>query len=635
MVPPLSEGGTTHLAAMLIRLMLLSLTSLYLADGIRSGGLVFPVLRGGPIVAAFLGLAAVSTAVSSYVNQSMQWLVVLIGYAVLLHMLVCALTTWRSVAILLSVLVGMGLFEASWALAEGWWFGEPRPDGTFFNPNFLAGYLSAIWTVVFGCLCYDRQGFNRQRLGNRLVAQTATVVILALLLLAIVWTGSRGGMLALVTGALLVAGMRFGRKGAVVLMAAVLVSLLTPNPLRERLVAQYTEYATGSSISYARWQMWESAAREMGDHPFGVGLGLYQYLYPRYAFPLEGDIVRYGKVAQTPHSEYLQMGVELGWGGLLLFIGGVAAVTREAGAMLAQRLRRWQRGLLVGISAGLTGILVHAAVDSNLHEPAIAILVTLCVGIILSARRLVARRPAPERTIPIARGGLWAVVAVALVGVSTLHVVRLGVAWMFHESGSQALAKRELVRAVADFQTAIRLDAGKTLYRSSIAAAYFQMFERTRDPMAAQAASEELRRAIALNPLDGRLQGLLGYVLASAARAPEPPTVPSGQRAAWISQAITAYERAADLEPFSVFHGLELGRLYLAVGDLEKAETWVRNSVALEPNFLPGREWLVRRAMASGHLDEAEREYREIVERRQRYAAVPKGDIEARFLAAD
>ncbi|MDE3241889.1 MAG: O-antigen ligase family protein [Nitrospirota bacterium] len=448
----------------------------------------------------------------------------------------------------------------------------------------------------------------------------------------IVWTGSRGGALALVAGAALVMGGRFGRKGVAVLAVAALVGLVTPNPLSERLKAQYRE---GSSISFARWQMWQSAVLEMADHPFGVGLGLYQYLYPRYALPLEGQIARYGKVAQTPHSEYLQMGVELGWGGLLLFIGGLAVVAREAVLLLKQRLRRWQRGLLVGVIAGIAGTLVQAAVDSNLHEPAIAILLTCCVGIVMAAHRLVERHPAPARVVSVEPRWFWGGLATVLVVVLTVHVVRLGMAWMFHESGSQAMAKRELTLAIADFQTAIRLDAGKTLYRSSLAAAYFRAFERTGDPLAAEAAVSELRTAVALNPMDGRLQGLLGYVYASLAAAREPPPASPEQRTAWTRAAIASYERAAELEPFVAFHGLELGRLYLALGEREAAATWVQHTVELEPNFLPGREWLARRWMEAGRLDEAERECREILERQQRYAAAPKDELEQRFLTVD
>nr|MBI3613279.1 O-antigen ligase family protein [Nitrospirota bacterium] len=619
---------------MTIRLVLLLLLGVYAARGIWTGALACPMFRIGPIVLAYLGLAVVSTAASSYANQSLQWLLVLAGYSALLYLLPCFITAWSHVATLLVVLAGMGLFEAGLGLIQAGWIHEQRPSGTFFNPNFLAGYLAVIGTILLGCLCYGRYGSGewRKGKGQHLIVPSAMAAGLAFLLLAMIWTGSRGGMLALVAGAAVVTGVRFGRQGLAMLLVGALLCVVTPNPLRERLWAQHRE---DSSISYARWQMWQSAGREMIEHPFGIGLGLYQYLYPRYAFPLEGQIARYGKVAQTPHSEYLQMGVELGGAGLFVFFCGVAVVAREARGVLKQRLTRWQRGALVGAMGAIVGMLVHAGVDSNLHEPAIAILLTLCVGLILAARQLAVRRSVTMRVVPVAPRWLWSGVAILLVGGLTVHVVRLGVAWTFYESGSRALAQRELVQAMADFRTAASLDGGKTLYHSSIAAAHFQVFEQTHDARAAQIAVHELQTAIALNPLDGRLSGLLGYVYASLAGSHVPSQASPEPRIAWMRAAVAAYERAAEQEPFVPFHDLELGQLYLALGERERAAVWVRKAVELEPNFLPGREWLARRAMESERRAEAEREYREIVERRERYAGVPKDELEKRYLTAD
>lgn len=617
---------------MVIRLLLLALLGISLTVWIRAGAVQIPNFRIGPTILAYLGLAVISTVTSPYTHQSLQWLTVLLGYAALLYLLGCFATSWDQVVLLSLVLVGMGLFEAGWALAQAGWFGATRPTGTFFNPNFLAGYLAVVWSIVLGSLCYRRIGHGRPRWGGpyRWLVWAVMVAVLVLLLLAIVWTGSRGGMLALTVGASLVVGLRFGRKGLAVLFLGLLVCLVTPNPFRERIQAEHT-----SPVSYARWQMWQSASREMVEHPFGVGLGLYQYLYPRYAFPVEEQIARYGKVAQTPHSEYLQMGVELGWGGLFVFVWGVALVAWEARVLLKQRIRRWQRGLVVGLSGGIAGMLIHAAVDSNLHEPAIAILLTVCVGMVLTSRRLVERQLNPVHMVPIKPQWFWAGLATVLVVVLTVHVVRLGVAWMFYDSGSQALAKREFTPAIADFRTAVSLDAGKSLYHSSLAAAHFQVFAQMHDTKAAQIAVEELQTAIALNPLDGRLQGLLGYAYASLAKSPVLPQSSPEQRIVWTRAAVSAYERAVELEPFVPFHDLELGQLYLVLGERERAVTWVRRAVELEPNFLPGREWLARRAMEAERWDEAEREYREIVDRRDRYAGVSKDELEKRYLTAD
>ena len=85
---PLVEGGTTHLAVMIIRLMVLVLLSLYLVKGLRAARLSCPRVHIGPALLAYLGLACLSTIGSPYANQSIQWLMVLMSYAGLLYLLV-------------------------------------------------------------------------------------------------------------------------------------------------------------------------------------------------------------------------------------------------------------------------------------------------------------------------------------------------------------------------------------------------------------------------------------------------------------------------------------------------------------------------------------------------------------------
>ena len=631
---PLLEGGTTHLAVMIIRLLILLLLSLYLAKAIRAGTVVVPSLRVAPAMLAYLCLAVISTVVSPYPNQSRQWLVMLISYAGLLYLLVSFIAQWDHVARLLVVLTGLGLCEAGWALLQAWWLGAARPTGTFFNPNFLAGYLAAVWTIVLGYLCYAHVGRGGilRACGLRAIV---LIAILGTLLLTIVFTGSRGGVFALAVGTSLVVGVRYGRRALGVLLLLLAVGLLVPNPFRDRLGAEHIT----NPVGYARWQIWQSSIHMMVEQPFGVGLALYQYAYPRYAFPVDGQIARYGKIAHSAHNEYLQMGVELGVASILVFCWGVVMVTRETVFVLQRRLRRWQRGVVVGTSGAIAGILAHAGVDSNLHEPALAILLTLCVGIIMSARRLSGQVVEPLRTVPVRSRMVWSALVVAMIGMLMAATLKLGLAWMAFESGSRAAARQDFAKAIADYRTAITLDSGKALYHNSLAASYFQLFERLRDDAAAQAAVAELQAAIALNPLDGRLYGLLGHVyrsLSSSATSSEPlGELNSEQRKAWLHAARSAYERAANLEPFNPFYRLELGRLALALGDRELGETYVRQAVEIEPNFLQGRQWLVKLYLESQRVEEATREYQEIIERQQRYAGWNKDGHEERLLKAD
>ncbi len=627
---PLLEGGTTHVAVMVIRLLILLLIASLAWKAISTEQIVAPALGLWPPVLTYLAVAMVSVALSPYRHQSIQWFAVLASYAALLYVVVVFIKGWDDAVKLLLAAIGIGLAEAGWTLGEAWWRHSPRPNGSFFNPNFLAGYLAAIATVLLGYLCYAGTGMRRVwpiKVWRRpsppwLLAVGAMAVLLA----GVVVSGSRGGILAVSVGALMVLAVRSGRRGLALLGLLLLIGIVVPNPIRDRV---YAEHAA-NPVSYARLQIWESAVIAMAEHPFGAGVGLFQYVSPQYMFPTEGQIVRYGKVAATAHSEYLQMGVELGIAAVVVFLWGVVLIGRESAWIIRQRLHRWQRGMVVGVSAAVAGILVHAAVDSNLHEPAVAILLTLLVGILFSVRNFSdGVQLVRIYRLPYAR--FWAGAAIVAMTLLVAGTLKMGLAWMAFDAGSRAVARQDFPSAFTNYRIAIALDPGKALYHSAAAGAQFQYFQRTGDREAAQRAVSELQSAIALNPLDGRLSGLLGSVYFSLAGSHDS----SERRAEELRAALAAYGRAADLEPFNSWHRFEMGRLYIVLSDPVKAEVTLEDALNLEPNFLPGRALLARLYLESRRHAEAKRQYEEIVERQQRYAAAPKDPLEQGFLKVD
>lgn len=623
---PLLEGGTTHTAVMIIRLMILLLTAVYLGQVIRARRMVVPAPMIPCAVAAFLALAAISTALAPYRHQSLQWLIVLLSYAALLYVLLCAIDTWRQAAWILGVLALMGLFEAGLTVAQAWWWEAPRPSGTFANPNFLAGYLAAVWCVLLSHVMYARRG--RTGWGEYLLSIQAALptAVGALILLAIARTGSRGGLLALVAGTAVAVVFRFGRKGLLAVAVFVAIALSAPNPLSDRIRAEHRV----NPVGYARWQMWERAAHQVAEHPFGVGLGLYQYTYPRNAFPIEGRVARFGHAAQTPHSEYVQIAVELGVPAILVFGWGIALVLGEMRRALAGRLTRRQRGLVVGASGAWASIMVHAAVDSNLHEPSIVIILILCTAILLSVKRL-SQPGLRDRTMLIRHPIAWGVcAAVGLVLAATL-VARLGVAWLAFEAGSRALEQKNHERAVEYLGQAVELDPGKALYHSSKAAAHFQLFQQSRSPGDLAVVVDELKRESLLNPLSARPFKILGDIYGADASG----TADAGRRRALLRQAVAAYEQVIEREPFNPHHRLELGRLYLALADGEQAERMVLGAVEMEPNFLPGRLWLATQYAKTDRLGQAKQEYEEILERQRYYSSWSVEGYEKSFLNVD
>ncbi len=631
---PLQEGGTTHPAQMIIRLLIVLWLGIVLAIGIRAGWLAVPVLSMRYVVLAFVGLALVATLFSPYPHPSRQWMIMITGYATLFYLLVSFIDRWEHVRTLTVVIVLMGVGEAGWALMQGLAWDVLRPTGTFFNPNFLAGYLTVTWTILLSVAIYGyRQIPARSRSWMSPVLWWFGLgTALGGLFLAVLLTQSRGGMIVFLVGTVFVLTARYGWKLAGGCAAAVvLLGLFVPTPIRDRVLAEHQQ----NPVSYARWQMWQGAVAQMADHPFGIGLGLYQYTYPLYAFPIDGEIARFGKVAQTPHNDYLQMGVEMGPGAILVFGTGVVLLIRELRQVLQSRLRRWQRSLIVGLGGGLIALLAHAALDSSLRESALAILLILCGSLVVSASRLTRRGTDAVYVIPIHSRWAWGIGAACLVLVAGVEVTRLGVAWMTFESASRRAVAGETDIAIQGFKQAIALDPRKSLYHHGLGSVYARAFDASRDREMFQLAHAEFKEAIELNPLDSRLLGLLAQLYVSAAQVPSVSGRLDEQETLWLRAAVRVYERAVRLAPCSAPYRYEQARLHWMLGDRPAAEQQAKEAKRLEPNFLPARALLAHLWVDAGRLDDAKQELHEIQARQARYKQWNKNSIDRAFLSVD
>ncbi|MCW5780177.1 MAG: O-antigen ligase family protein [Nitrospira sp.] len=631
---PLQEGGTTHQAQMIMRLLILAWLGVALIEGIRAGRLVVPKLEIRYVVLAFLALAAAGTIFSPYVHQSRQWLLMIAGYAILFYLLVSFVDRWERVGTVTMIIVLMGAGEAVWAIVQGVAWNVLRPSGTFFNPNFLAGYLTVSWAILLSIAVY---GYRRGAIWFRPLLSpawwwTGVGATLGILLVAIILTQSRGGMVAWLAATMCVLTARYGLKVAGAGAGTILLAaILFPTPLKDRVLAEHEQ----NPVSYARWQMWQGAVAQMGDHPLGIGLGLYQYTYPLYAFPVEGEIARYGKVAHTPHNDYLQIGVEMGVGALIAFLIGIGLVMRELVQVLRSRLSRRQRSLILGIGGASLSLLVHAALDSSLRESALAILLVLCAGLIVSAARLINRGTDAIYVIPIRSGLVWGMSTACLLLLLSAEVSRLGMAWLTFDAASRRAVAGETDAAIQGLKNAIALDPGKSLYHHGLGSVYARAFDASRDKEMFRLAHEEFKEAIELNPLDSRLLGLLAQLYVSAAHTASISGGLDEQQQAWLRAALRVYERAVRLAPFSAPYRYEQARLHWMLGERAAAEEQAREAERLEPNFLPARALLAQVWVDAGHIDDAKRELQEIQVRQARYDQWNKNNIERAFLNVD
>jgi len=298
---PLIDGGTTHLPVLIIRLVLLAAFAAWVVLSMRSGELAVQQSRLFLVIAVFVGWAVVSIFRSPYTAVSLQWLISILGYTVMLLLVLHLVESARQVRWLLLVILGMGLFEAGVGIYQFMWLGQIRAAGTVFDFSFFASYETAVLALAFGLLCYRRRD-DGATWEAPLLWLTVGAVALAFIL-----ARSRGAALALVAAVALIGLYRFGRVFLGILVLSLVVGVLVPNPLQQRVLT----IGTQDPYAFTRLDIWKNSVQRIVDHPWGVGLGLYKYLSFRYRFPIEHEVSRYNKRAESAHNEYLQMAVEL------------------------------------------------------------------------------------------------------------------------------------------------------------------------------------------------------------------------------------------------------------------------------------------------------------------------------------
>src|SRR5262249_58074640 len=109
-------------------------------------------------------------------------------------LIVFFVSRWEHVAILLGIVVSLGGAETVLTVIETRQ-GDVRPTGTFFNPNFLAGYMVAAWTLTLSYLCHQpiRETKNQLLRGAKCALLTGLVLpacVAVALAVAICLTGS-------------------------------------------------------------------------------------------------------------------------------------------------------------------------------------------------------------------------------------------------------------------------------------------------------------------------------------------------------------------------------------------------------------------------------------------------------------
>lgn len=349
---------------------------------------------GLALVAATLfmvwGLASTTWAISQ--SAAFDALVRWALGALLLVIIASAVGRERSFRAVAGAYVIGAALAATIALATQGGVTEDRLGGAIGDPNMQAAALvpAALLAMSFSLT---------SRRGRRITWATIAVVCLVALLA----TGSRGGLVALVISAavLLVVAGPWRKQIAVAIGVAALtgtayVSTFAPDSVQAR-VAEFAGAAPQDGGT-GRTDIWIVGVRAFHSAPVeGVGLGNYTEAAAR-NIDEPGLIRRTDLIigdTKVAHNMYLHVVTEVGIVGLVLFLTLIAASLGVAATAIRSASTYAPTGLLFrALLAGTIGVLSANVFISGQYETELWILLGLCLA---SGSLGVARAPSPVR----------------------------------------------------------------------------------------------------------------------------------------------------------------------------------------------------------------------------------------------
>ena len=261
-----------------------------------------------------------------------------------------------------AALVGFSVFSQKFF---GWEFLRGRPlssgvvCGPFKNQNALAAYLTCVIPIVlsFGLWKW-----------KRITVKLCFLLIAGLLILASFWTGCRGGWLGLISGLIFVILVANYHRIKKVFWPLFLSSYLFFLPLIGLALFFYQNRRT----SY-RFTLFRGACRMIKEHPLlGKGIGTFMDYCAHYT---NNPGVFYA------HNCFLQIWAESGIFSLLcflLFVGYVFYRSIKVSLRIPKSLNFF---ILIGLTAGLLGYLVHSFFEVHLYSFQLSFLFWAVLGL--------------------------------------------------------------------------------------------------------------------------------------------------------------------------------------------------------------------------------------------------------------
>jgi len=594
LILPLSDGGRTSFARAMLAAGVFSLVSLALISRESS---VF--LKAIPVSwVALVGLLTVSSCLTSIfkdlsVKEALALLSAIGGSVLAAHVARQGGHRLLLLALLASGMVASLVAAPAYLSAPSGSQAASALSGSFHYPNGLGSFLLLVVFLPFALIFHGRTP-----------AASLASIVLSVFFAALILTHSRGvwtaGLIAftlwtIVEWKLMWAHRRRLALAAVLVTGLVLLVSRRPAEIAPRLASLTAATSRGHDDTSIRWR-WSIYAWTLDifkDHPWnGTGIGTFPIAIKRYQ---QAPYI----TGLYAHSHYLQTAAEMGLPGLLGLLLFLGFLFRRGWRIIAcLEPLSLERSLAVGLTAGLAGSSLHAAVDLGWSYPAVVLVFGVQAALLFGL--------GPPSLILADRSVPWPVgmkIGRPILLSLCLLMAALGgtryYAELLRNEGNLALEVGEGDRAVRAFQWSARLNPFFYSPRRLLASAYAAQGDWSSSQDAAEAAFR-------LNPSDGDSYHALARI-----------NWQSGD----LAKAESAFLSAVRLQPYTrPSYYYDLAEYLLEKGRPIEAQAWLKKGIEIfKPEIVTSR---LNRCLAPGDRYIVARMYWRMAETQQKEGGV-------------
>src|SRR5688572_15992242 len=253
------------------------------------------------------------------------------------------------------------------------------PFGSFVNRHNFAAYMEMTIGLPLGMLFAGAVARDKRLL---------YITGIALMGVAMVMSGSRGGFVAFLAQLILLVIMTTGAKSrGRLFLKVVLASLLIAGIVigsffvgGENSITRITETASSNDVMTDRDHIWAVTTRVIAQTmPLGAGFGALGVAYTPY--DSHSGLER----VEQAHNDYLQVAADAGVVGVVIGLFFLFTLFRS-GLQAANSDNTYRRGVAIGALAGCFAVLVHSIFDFVLHTTAISLLFIILMTLIAACR---------------------------------------------------------------------------------------------------------------------------------------------------------------------------------------------------------------------------------------------------------